>query len=99
MNHHYLFIQNFKLRLNICYRIKIENLDYRFYLIDDQIIDVTDSGNHWIIEWKNSVRNSQIIIGGNMLDHQDDQLNYPVDDIVDKKREERNCPMDLSFDR
>jgi sugar lactone lactonase YvrE len=52
---------------------------------DDQSIYITDSGNHRIVQWKFDAINGEVVAGGNGQGDRIDQLNEPLDAILDKK--------------
>jgi tripartite motif-containing protein 71 len=56
--------------------------------IDDgsQCIYIAEYENHRIVEWKYGATKGQVVAGGNGQGNRMDQLNGPVDVIVDKKR-------------
>ena len=53
--------------------------------LDDQTLYIADSGNHRIVEWKNGERESRIVAGGHGQGQRLDQLNWPIDVILDKQ--------------
>ena len=55
------------------------------YVDDEQIIYVADSGNHRIMKWKSSEENGQVVAGGNGPGNRNNQLNWPINIIVDKE--------------
>jgi sugar lactone lactonase YvrE len=52
---------------------------------DNQRIYIADSANHRIVEWKFGATIGDVVAGGNGSGNRMDQLNGPVDVIVDKK--------------
>ncbi len=56
------------------------------YVDDDQSIYVADYGNSRIMEWKYSATNGKVTAGENGEGNQTNQLNFPVDVIVDHER-------------
>ena len=58
------------------------------YIDDDrQCIYIADTNNHRIIEWKFGGKNGKIVAGGNGKGSRNDQLNNPVNIIIDKKKD------------
>ncbi|UJR18898.1 hypothetical protein I4U23_022026 [Adineta vaga] len=55
------------------------------YVEDDQTIYVADKWNHRIVEWKSGATSGQVVSGGYEKGHEDHQLYYPYDVIVDRK--------------
>jgi sugar lactone lactonase YvrE len=55
------------------------------YVDDDQTIYVADCGNDRIVEWKCGATIGQVVAGGNGKGNQMNQLNHPIDMIVDKE--------------
>jgi sugar lactone lactonase YvrE len=56
------------------------------YVNDDQTIYVAAYNNDRIIEWNRGATNGQVVAGGNQKGDQMNQLNSPVDVIVDNER-------------
>ncbi len=56
------------------------------YVDDDQTIYVADTWNHRIMKWKSGEINGEVVAGGNGKGNQTNQLNGPIDVIVDKER-------------
>jgi sugar lactone lactonase YvrE len=52
---------------------------------DDQCIYIADWKNHRIVEWKLGAKIGPVVAGGNGKGNRMDQLNQPLDVIVDKK--------------
>jgi sugar lactone lactonase YvrE len=52
---------------------------------DNQCIYIADCDNHRIVEWKCGAMEGQVVAGGNGSGNRMDQLNEPIDVIVDKK--------------
>jgi sugar lactone lactonase YvrE len=52
---------------------------------DDQCILIADYNNHRIVEWKSDAKMGQVVAGGNGEGNRTDQLNKPLDVIVDQK--------------
>ncbi|CAF2964621.1 unnamed protein product, partial [Rotaria sp. Silwood2] len=52
---------------------------------DRNSIYVADQFNHRIIKWESGTRNGQVVAGGNGAGSGADQLNHPLDVIVDKQ--------------
>jgi sugar lactone lactonase YvrE len=57
------------------------------FIDDDQTLYVADFANHRIMEWKRNAINGQIVAGGNGEGNRNDQLNYPIKVIIDKKND------------
>ena len=57
---------------------------------DNQSIVIADYGNHRIIEWKMGASHGKVIAGGRGQGNRLDQLNYPLDVLIDK---ETNSPL------
>jgi sugar lactone lactonase YvrE len=55
------------------------------YLDEDQTIYIADSWNHRIVKWKCDATSGQVVAGGNGGGNRLDQLNAPIDVIVDKQ--------------
>jgi sugar lactone lactonase YvrE len=51
---------------------------------DDQCILIADYNNHRIVEWKSGAKMGQVVAGGKGQGNRADQLNGPIDVIVDK---------------
>jgi sugar lactone lactonase YvrE len=60
---------------------------YGVYVDDDQTIYVADSSNHRIVEWKNGATSGQVVAGGNGQGNQKNQLNNPINVIVNKRND------------
>jgi sugar lactone lactonase YvrE len=56
------------------------------YVDDDQTIYVADCNNHRIVAWKSGATAGQIMAGGNGGGNRMNQLNEPMDVIIDKER-------------
>jgi sugar lactone lactonase YvrE len=56
------------------------------YLDDDQTIYVADYGNHRIMAWKIGDTAGRIVAGGDEKGNQMNQLNKPIDVIIDEER-------------
>jgi sugar lactone lactonase YvrE len=56
------------------------------YVDDDQTLYVADYGNSGIMKWKCGATNGQVVAGGHGIGNQMNQLNFPVDVIVDKEK-------------
>ncbi len=54
---------------------------------DDQCIYIADYSNHRIVEWKFGANQGRVVAGGNGEGNRTNQLNGPVDVIVDKKND------------
>ena len=52
---------------------------------DNQSIVIADFYNHRIIEWKIRETNGIVIAGGQSRENRLDQLNYPIDVLIDKE--------------
>ncbi|CAF1381323.1 unnamed protein product [Adineta steineri] len=64
------------------------SLPQGIYVDDDhQTIYIANYGNHRIVEWKYGAKNGQIVAGGNGKGNRSDQLNHPIDVIIDKKND------------
>jgi hypothetical protein len=48
---------------------------------------VADYSNHRIVEWKSGATTGQVVAGGNGQGNRNDQLDYPMDVIVDKQND------------
>ncbi|CAF4326368.1 unnamed protein product [Rotaria sp. Silwood2] len=57
------------------------------YVDDDQTIYVVDQVNHRIVEWKYGATSGKVVAGGNGQGNGNNQLNNPLDVIVDKERD------------
>jgi sugar lactone lactonase YvrE len=53
----------------------------------DQTVYVTDHCNHRIVAWKEGAKTGQIVAGGNKSGNRNNQLNSPIDVIVDKEND------------
>ncbi len=51
---------------------------------DNQCIYIAEWENHRIVEWKSDAKMGQVVAGGNGEGNRTDQLNYPLDVLVDK---------------
>jgi sugar lactone lactonase YvrE len=58
---------------------------YGFFVDDNQIIVISDFGNHRIIQWKMGDRNGQVVAGGNGKGNGLNQLSWPSDVLIDKE--------------
>ena len=58
---------------------------YGIYIYDDQTIYVSDEYNHRIIEWRRDTMKCRIVAGGNGQGRRNDQLNAPLNVIVDRQ--------------
>jgi sugar lactone lactonase YvrE len=56
------------------------------YVDDDQTIYIADFGNNRIMAWKYGATTGQLVAGGNGRGNKMDQLDRPIDVIVDRKR-------------
>jgi sugar lactone lactonase YvrE len=56
------------------------------YIDDEQTIYVADYNNHRIVAWKSGATAGQIVAGGNGKGNQMNQLNGPLDVIIDNER-------------
>lgn len=56
------------------------------YVDEIQTLYIADCNNHRIIEWKARETSGKVVAGGNGKGYGNDQLNFPTDVIVDKKR-------------
>jgi sugar lactone lactonase YvrE len=54
---------------------------------EDQSLYITDWCNHRIMKWKSNEKNGQVVAGGNQAGNGMNQLNNPLDVIVDKERD------------
>ncbi len=54
---------------------------------DDQCIYIADCGNDRIVKWKYNAKIGQVVAGGNGRGNQMDQLNEPLDVMIDKKND------------
>ncbi len=54
---------------------------------DDQTLVVADYLHHRVLEWKFGATNGQVVAGGNKQGHQNHQLNFPTDLIIDKQNQ------------
>ncbi|CAF1175080.1 unnamed protein product [Rotaria sordida] len=54
---------------------------------DDQTIYIADQCNHRIVKWKSGATNGQVVAGESGQGNRNDQLNYPLDVIVDKEND------------
>ncbi|CAF1677115.1 unnamed protein product [Rotaria magnacalcarata] len=62
------------------------NLPYRLFVDDDQTLVIVDHINHRIMQWKNgNTTNGQVVAGGNGAGNGLNQLNYPIDVLIDKE--------------
>jgi sugar lactone lactonase YvrE len=61
------------------------SLPYGIFIDDDQTIYIADCFNHRIVEWKSNATNGKIVAGGNGNGNRTNQLNYPIDVIIDKE--------------
>ena len=52
---------------------------------DNQSIVIADCGNHRIVEWKIGAINGKVIAGGQGEGNRLDQLNGPIDVLIDKE--------------
>ena len=52
---------------------------------DNQSIVIADYWNHRIVEWKIGASNGKVIAGGQGDGNRLDQLNYPIDILIDKE--------------
>ena len=52
---------------------------------DNQSIVIADYWNHRIVEWKIGAINGKVIAGGQGRGNRLDQLNYPIDVVIDKE--------------
>ena len=52
---------------------------------DNQSIVIADFDNHRIVEWKIGASNGKVIVGGGGRGNRLDQLNYPIDVLIDKE--------------
>ena len=52
---------------------------------DNQSIIIADCGNNRIVEWKMGANDGKVIAGGQGRGNRLDQLNYPVDVLIDKE--------------
>ncbi len=57
------------------------------FIDDDQTIYVADAENHRIVEWKKNAINSRIVARGNGKGHRNNQLNLPINVIIDKEND------------
>ncbi|CAF3400482.1 unnamed protein product [Rotaria sp. Silwood2] len=55
------------------------------FIHDDQIMIITDSFNHRIVQWKMGDRNGKVLVGGESYGNRLDQLNRPTDALIDKE--------------
>ena len=52
---------------------------------DNQSIVIADYGNHRIVEWKIGASNGRVIAGGRGEGNRLNQLNWPIDALIDKE--------------
>ena len=52
---------------------------------DNQSIVIADCWNHRTVEWKMGAKNGKVIAGGRNQGNRLDQLNYPLDVLIDKE--------------
>ena len=67
---------------------QLDQLDYsgRICLDDrNQLIYITDTANHRVVEWGLNANNGRIAAGGNGQGNRLDQLNHPLDVIIDRQ--------------
>ena len=67
---------------------QLHELDYSGGIcLDDrnQLIYITDTANHRVVEWRLNANNSRIAAGGNGQGNRLDQLNHPLDVIIDRQ--------------
>jgi sugar lactone lactonase YvrE len=57
------------------------------YIDDDQTVYVAEFVNHRIVEWKSGANSCQVVAGGNGQGNRNDQLNQPINVIVDKQND------------
>ena len=55
------------------------------YVDDDQTLYVADRSNHRIVQWKNEATSGEVVAGGNGQGGHIEQLNRPVNVIIDKE--------------
>ncbi|CAF0923507.1 unnamed protein product [Adineta steineri] len=60
---------------------------YSVFVAEDQTIYVGDYENHTIVAWHDGETQAQIVAGGHGSGEGADQLNQPIDVIVDKERD------------
>ncbi|CAF2088071.1 unnamed protein product, partial [Rotaria magnacalcarata] len=59
---------------------------YGLFVDDDQTVVIADTYNHRIIQWKkDDTTNGQVVAGGNGEGNGLNQLNYPIDVLIDKE--------------
>ncbi|CAF1215177.1 unnamed protein product [Adineta steineri] len=70
------------------YGDQLHQLTYSFGICvdDNKAILIADIHNHRIVEWKYNSGSVQIVAGGNGKGNRDDQLDTPIDAIVDKEK-------------
>jgi DNA-binding beta-propeller fold protein YncE len=62
------------------------NSPHGIYLDNDQTIYITDYENHRIVKWESDTTNGQLIAGGNRQENEMNQLNQPIEVILDKEK-------------